>query len=349
MSAQSFDILLDKIHRRLLKGSLREALSPKFRLFLTLIFLAHGPGVPFLAWSFKIGVSTARSIIHEVCSTLWEELVDDYLPELDADQWKQKAIEFNDLWDMPNCCGAVDGKHINIECPPNSGSLFFNYKGHHSINLMAVSDAKYNFVSVDVGAYGGNSDGGVFANSAFGKRFLDKKVNFPDTEALPGTNLNLPYYIVGDAAFPLKENLMRPYPGQQLPALKENFNKRLSRARRVIENSFGILVARWRILKNTLVMEPTSAVRITNACIVLHNFLNNTAEKEYRPPNFVDIVDCEGEIVRSGDWRQGSNPLASLSHRSSGNNSTQHALDVRNLLSEYLFTHPIGMTRLSAD
>lgn len=63
---------------------------------------------------------------------------------------------------MPHCLGAVDGKHFRIEAPPDSGSLYYNYKNFYSIVMMAVVNQDYEFIQVDVGAEGRCSDGGIW-------------------------------------------------------------------------------------------------------------------------------------------------------------------------------------------
>lgn len=80
----------------------------------------------------------------------------------------------------------------------------------------------------------------------------------PEEKEIPFTNIVMPFVLVGDHAFPLKKYLMRPYGGKQneLSYTKKVFNYRLSRCRRVIENAFGILVARWRILKQIVIALP---------------------------------------------------------------------------------------------
>lgn len=80
----------------------------------------------------------------------------------------------------------------------------------------------------------------VFRNLSL-KIFLSDEVNTPPPENLPGTVNPVPYFIVGDEAFPLKPNLMRPYPSAQVRGDfdKRRLNYRLSRARRVVENAFG--------------------------------------------------------------------------------------------------------------
>ena len=82
--------------------------------------------------------------------------------------------------------GAIDGKHIAIRSPPNSGSLYYNYKNHFSIVLMAAVDAGYRFIVVDVGNYGSNSDTGIFKHSHFGQKFLLNELGLPPRKSLPG-------------------------------------------------------------------------------------------------------------------------------------------------------------------
>lgn len=68
------------------------------------------------------------------------------------DEWLQIANNFDNKWNFPMCLGAFDGEHINFRPPRSAGSHYYNYKGHHSIVLLAVCDANYKFTYVDVGA-----------------------------------------------------------------------------------------------------------------------------------------------------------------------------------------------------
>ena len=73
------------------------------------------------------------------------------------------------MWNFPHCLGAIDGKHVVIQAPNNSGSLFFNYKKTFSIVLLAVCNANYQFILVDIGEAGKNSDSGIYSKSEIGK------------------------------------------------------------------------------------------------------------------------------------------------------------------------------------
>ena len=259
------------------------------------------------------------------------------------EEWKAVSNQFETLWNFPNCVGAVDGKHVSIQAPSNSGSAFFNYKGSHSIILMAVCDAQYKFILVDVGDSGRHSDGGVFSNSTFGKAISDGTLPFPPSRPLPGTlHPSLPYIIVGDEAFPLKNHIMRPYPGRYLLEPQVIFNYRLSRARRVVENTFGILVARWRIFQRPIIAEPDNVVLYTKAAIALHNFLRSTEPSIYCPSGFTDSEDVDGNIV-NGSWREerGSNTCLQPVHQTGNNCHSLSAANVRDSFWQY-FNSPEG-------
>ena len=143
--------------------------------------------------------------------------------------------------------------------------------------LLALVDSSYRFIMVDVGAYRRNSDGGVLQTSQFGQAFADGRLNIPAPSALPGApdRDEMPHVFVGDEAFPLQANLMRPYPGQpgRFPLEKANFNYRLSRARRVVENAFGILASRWRIYERRINLNEENTQKVVLATCILHNFL----------------------------------------------------------------------------
>ena len=195
-------------------------------------------------------------------------MADDYIsPPKSPHDWKNLADAFEKFWNFPHCIGAHDGKYVVIQAPANTGSLYFNYKKTFSIVLMAICDANYSFTLVDIGDIGHNSDGGVFANSRMGEAFNDRKLGVPEQQVLQNTNICLPYVLVGDEAFPLRENLMKPYPKEVLGIQERIYNYRLSRARRTIENAFGIAASRFRIFRRLINARVHVVVNLTQSVI----------------------------------------------------------------------------------
>lgn len=82
------------------------------------------------------------------------------IPTPTKQSFKKIIDDYFNRWNFPNCCGAIDGKHVRIKCPPKAGSSFFNYKDFHSIVLLAIVDANYKFIALDVGSYGREGDAG---------------------------------------------------------------------------------------------------------------------------------------------------------------------------------------------
>ena len=254
---------------------------------------------------YLVGESTVLPIIREVCDAIYTALKGKYLkPPNTQDEWRAVASSFHDKWNMPHVIGAVDGKHVRISKPRRSGSLFHNYKHFFSIVLFALVDADYRFLYVDVGAEGRASDSSLWKYSAFHKDLYGEKnvLNLPPAEAFPGFKEKLNYYVVGDDAFEMGPNLMKPYPSTKLSMRQRIFNFRLSRARRVVENAFGILSTRFRILRREIEMEPENATKVVLACVALHNYLSAEAPAAYLPR---EATDWEGKdyTQHKGIWR----------------------------------------------
>ncbi|KAH7957963.1 hypothetical protein HPB51_028053 [Rhipicephalus microplus] len=107
---------------------------------------------------------------------------------------------------------------------------FFHTVGTVSIVLVAVCDSDLKFVVVDVGAFGQQSNGGTLGMSRLAKCLKDGKLGLPPREIPPGTNTQAPHVFVGDDAFQLREDFLKPYSRRQLSSDKKIFNHSLSRA-----------------------------------------------------------------------------------------------------------------------
>lgn len=246
-----------------------------FVSFSTYRYLASGDSMISLAFSYRLGHTTVRNSFHMVCAAIENVMMGRFLPSPTEETWREVAKGFFEKWNFPNCLGAIDGKHVHIQAPPLSGSQYFNYKKTFSIVLLALVDADYRFRVVQVGDFGRTSDGGVYAGSDLGRGMVSRALHVPHAAPLLGAAHlgDVPFVMVGDAAFPLKPYLMRPYPGRNLNHNKRIFNYRLSRARMVVENAFGILASRWRIFHRRINLHPQNVDTVVVAACILHNFL----------------------------------------------------------------------------
>jgi len=263
------------------------------------------------------------------------------LPQ-NSEQWLKICQEFNEKWNFPHCLGAIDGKHIVIQSPNKSGTEYFNYKDTFSIVLMALVDANYNFIFVDVGCQGRISDSGVYRNTAMWKKFENGQLMLPADEPLDAeTNIMFPYVFVVDSAFALNKHMMKPYSGVHDKGNgKRVFNYRLSRARRVVENAFGIMASVFRVFRRPILLNPDKVTNVTMTCALLHNFLrkSKTLSSNYCPQGTFDS-EKEGEII-PGSWRQTHNNEGSfLPIRRIPRRSPSDGKEVRELFTNYFMTN----------
>ena len=160
---------------------------------------------------------------------------------------------------MTGVVGAIDGTYIAIPGPTQHQENYINRKGFHSIVAQVVCDHEIRFISVNAGWPGSVHDAHVYRNTKIGKRIID------------GTILPDEYHLVGDAAYPLSQNLMTPFKDfGTLTREQQKYNFVHSSTRMVVKRSIGQLKGRLRKLKRLDSTLPKSTDSVTFCCI-LHN------------------------------------------------------------------------------
>lgn len=134
---------------------------------------------------------------------------------------------------------------------------------------------------------------------------------------------------------------MKPYSGvYEKRNAKRIFNYRLSRARRVVENVFGIMTSVFRIFRGPILLEPEKVSEITMTCVLLHNFLRKSKSSKsiYTPPGSFDSENNDGSII-AGSWRSEQNELNSmLPLQKVPRKSSLEAKMIRDQFAEYFVT-----------
>ncbi|XP_044766591.1 protein ALP1-like [Coccinella septempunctata] len=325
LSMASFDNLLSRLENSTLpriNTIMRMCISTKMKLAICLRYLATGCSMKELHFTFKVGTSTISGIITDVCSALWDVLHDDFLPSPTKTKWEEIAKGFDQKANFPHCIGAIGGKHIRSKKPELSGSSNVKNKDYYSIVLLAVVDSDYKFVYVDIGSYGTNCDSYNLKNTGLWEKLNDESLPIPDPTPLTESGKSIPFVLVGDEAFALHNNLLRPFGGTHLDERKKKFNCRLSQVRRYVEWAFGIMAAKWRILQRPVDTSITSTIEIVKACIVLHNFA------------------CERDGLRFDDSSEATSAMDNLENEPNPRAGAQ-ANNIRSAFADY-FMSPEG-------
>lgn len=149
-----------------------------------------------------------------------------------------------------------------------------------------------------------------------------------------GMDYAMPYVFVVDDAFALSTCMLKHFPGLHTKGSKERvFNYRLSRARRVVENVFGIMSSVFRVLRKPMFLQPEKVSIITLTCCFLHNFLRNSksSRSNYTPSD----AELDGEFY-PGTWRRDQENMTSLLPlRNKARNSSIDAKNIREAFGEY--------------
>ncbi|XP_055845403.1 uncharacterized protein LOC129911591 [Episyrphus balteatus] len=323
---ENFEILC--FHLRNLKKNdtqFRKSIPLPKRIAIALYTLGSSAEYRSVANLFGVGKCTVGNILHEFCEEVWKVLHPIYLSAypLTEDKIKENVEGFSKLG-FPQCFGAIDGCHIEIRPAAENAIDYYNYKGWYSTVLLAVVDYRYRFLYISVGSPGRCNDSSIFENSSLKVHHQD-----PILKAMSKNlcDVNVPVVLIGDSAFRFSDILMKPYPySTSLTPRQKNFNFHLSKSRRVVENAFGHLKARFRRIGKGLDNHIENTNLIIKSCCVLHNFLNSHSD----------------EI--NSQWLQRSTEATTREQpefNSIINDTNPTANNIRNAISNYLGTlHP---------
>lgn len=294
-------------------NNMRLCIPLKKRVAIALYALGSSTEYRTVARLFGVGRSTVGEIVLDFCNAVCKNLADcinSYPPS--PEEVKKNVQGFAQLG-FPQCFGAVDTCHIKVRPKKEDADDYCNSEGWYSVILLASCDYSSKFTYIHVGSTGRNNDSHIFENSSL-KIFHERSEIFPQNSRIIG-DINVPVLLIGDSAFKLSHYMMKPFPySPNQPPLEKTFNFRLSKCRKVIENAFGELKARFRKIGRGLPVAPKNVIVIIHACCILHNFLK--MENDDIPSSWIqDAAEITREIQPNHTTSAGENDVTASAIR----------------------------------
>jgi hypothetical protein len=262
--------------------------------------LATGADYRSIQELFGVGQSTACNIFLETVTAICFSMKSRFIRIPNEVECMNIAKGFEERWGFPQCIGAIDGTHIPIIAPHDNHNDYYNRKCFYSIVCQGVCDYRGVFWDIDVGFPGRAHDSRILLNSTI-YELGERGRLFPNvTKNING--IEVPYCIIGDAAYPLKTWLLKPYRDNiNTPAEEKYFNYRLSRARMTIECAFGRLKGRWRALLKRNDSHVAIMPSVVMASVILHNVCELRGEDF---PNQGEVNDNDHAVDAQENYEQ---------------------------------------------
>ena len=233
--------------------------------------LVTGNSTAGVASTFGVSSITILRCTWKFVKAIVHQLKSDFLKWPSVDEMRRVKLEFQSIYGLPNCVGAIDCTHIDMECPDaNLASDYRDRKCSYSIQVQAVVDTNMKFMDVVAGWAGSVHDSRIFSLS----RLYLRKSEFFSSQAMLVKGIFVEEYLIGDAGYPLTLNMMIPFPGHDSSLTREQkiYNFKHSSTRMAVERAFGRLKTVFQVLKNTYNRPNMNQLpTVVLACCILHN------------------------------------------------------------------------------
>ncbi|XP_013383007.1 putative nuclease HARBI1 [Lingula anatina] len=185
---------------------------------------------------------------------------------------------------MPNVIGAIDCTHVHILAPTGAREPdFVNRKGRHSLNVQLVCDHAFVVTNMVVKWPGSVHDSRIFRQSNL-CRHLE----------------NAPHcgFLLGDSGYGCRPFLLTPF-HNPAPGPQTNYNRSHCRTRVTIEQTNGILKARFPCL-NFLRLTPERSITVISTCVILNNIARRVNDN-FPPPQIVNQIQLPPPVPVQND------------------------------------------------
>ncbi|XP_017469034.1 PREDICTED: putative nuclease HARBI1 [Rhagoletis zephyria] len=224
LNKSAFQKVCEKVQRiEKMDTNMRLCIPLHKRVAIALFALGSSAEYRTVASLFGVGRSTVVEIVLYFCNAVCDNLLDcinSYPPH--PEELKKIVHGFGQLG-FPQCFGAIDGCHIEVQPKKEDAIDYYNYKGWYSVNLFASCDYRSKFTDIHVGSSGRNNDSYIFESSSLKSYHENADIFQQNSKRIGG--MDVPLLLIGDSAFRLSRYLMKPFPFHRISQL---WKKRLT-------------------------------------------------------------------------------------------------------------------------